>query len=51
MELGVVFEEVLRRLSDMAYSDGEPARKPSALVCSCMRMRVRFTREGHEPVG
>jgi cytochrome P450 family 142 subfamily A polypeptide 1 len=45
MEMRVAFEEVLRRLPDMEYSDGGPRLKPSALVRSCMEMRVRFTPE------
>jgi len=45
MEMRVAFEEVLRRLPDMEYSDGGPQLKPSALVRSCMQMRVRFTPE------
>jgi cytochrome P450 family 142 subfamily A polypeptide 1 len=51
MEMRVAFEEVLRRLPDMEYSDGGPQLKPSALVRSCMEMRVRFTPETQERVG
>jgi cytochrome P450 family 142 subfamily A polypeptide 1 len=51
MEMRVAFEEVLRRLPDMEYSDGGPVLKPSALVRSCMQMRVRFTPEATVPVG
>jgi cytochrome P450 family 142 subfamily A polypeptide 1 len=45
MEMRVAFEELLRRLPDMEYADGGPELKPSALVRSCMHMRVRFTPE------
>ena len=45
MEMRIAFEEVLRRLPDMEYSDGGPVLKPSALVRSCMHMRVRFRPE------
>jgi cytochrome P450 family 142 subfamily A polypeptide 1 len=45
MELRVAFEELLRRLPDMEYSDGGPVLEPSALVRTCKRMHVRFTPE------
>jgi cholest-4-en-3-one 26-monooxygenase len=46
MEMRVVFEELLRRLPDMTYADDEgPVLEPSALVRSCVRMRVRYTPE------
>ena len=45
MEMRVVFEELLRRLPDMEYADAGPVMKPSALVRTCSRMRVRFTPE------
>lgn len=46
MEMRVAFEELLRRLPDMEYADDEGAVVvPSALVRSCVRMRVRFTPE------
>jgi cytochrome P450 family 142 subfamily A polypeptide 1 len=45
MEMRVVFEEVLRRLPDMEFSEGGPEFAPSALVRSCSRMRVRYTPE------
>jgi cytochrome P450 family 142 subfamily A polypeptide 1 len=45
MELRVAFEELLRRLPDMEYADGGPVLEPSALVRTCKRMDVRFTRE------
>lgn len=47
MEMRVVFEELLRRFPDMTYADTEgPVLQPSALVRSCVRMRVRYTPEG-----
>jgi cytochrome P450 family 142 subfamily A polypeptide 1 len=46
MELRVAFEELLRRLPDMAYADAEgPVLTPSALVRTCSRMQLRFTPE------
>jgi cytochrome P450 family 142 subfamily A polypeptide 1 len=45
MELRVALEELLRRLPDMQYADEGPEIMPSALVRSCMRMRVRYTPE------
>jgi cytochrome P450 family 142 subfamily A polypeptide 1 len=45
MEMRVAFRELLRRLPDMEYSEGGPVLKPSALVRSCVHMRVRFTPE------
>ena len=46
MEMRVAFEELLRRLPDMEYADAEgPVIAPSALVRSCVRMRVRYTPE------
>jgi len=45
MELRVAFEELLRRLPDMEYSEGGPVFSPSSLVRSCKRMMVRFTPE------
>jgi len=45
MEMRVAFEELLRRLPDMEYADGGPQLRPSALVRSCVHMRVRFTPE------
>jgi cytochrome P450 family 142 subfamily A polypeptide 1 len=46
MEMRVAFEEILRRLPDMEYADAEgPVVVPSALVRSCVRMRVRYTPE------
>jgi len=46
MEMRVAFEELLRRLPDMDYADGGPVLRPSALVRSCVHMKVRFTPEG-----
>jgi cytochrome P450 family 142 subfamily A polypeptide 1 len=45
MEMRVAFEELLRRLPDMSYAEEGPVLKPSALVRSCVRMKVRFTPE------
>jgi len=46
MEMRVAFEEILRRCPDMTFADPEGAVVvPSALVRSCIRMRVRFTPE------
>jgi cytochrome P450 family 142 subfamily A polypeptide 1 len=45
MEMRVAFEELLRRIPDMEYTDGGPELQPSALVRSCMHMHVRFTPE------
>jgi cholest-4-en-3-one 26-monooxygenase len=46
MEIRVAFQELLRRFPDMTYADGEgPVLQPSALVRSCVRMRVRYTPE------
>lgn len=45
MELRVAFEELLRRLPDMEYAAGGPILRPSALVRSCVEMRVKFTPE------
>ena len=46
MEMRVAFEELLRRLPDLDYADGGPVLRPSALVRSCVHMKVRFTPEG-----
>jgi cytochrome P450 family 142 subfamily A polypeptide 1 len=46
MEMRVVFSELLRRLPDMEYADGGPELRPSALVRSCVAMKVRYTPEG-----
>ncbi|MGI9432751.1 MAG: cytochrome P450, partial [Myxococcota bacterium] len=46
MEMRVAFEQLLARLPDMEYADDEgPVLKPSSLVRSCERMRVRYTPE------
>lgn len=43
MEMRVAFEELLRRVPDMEYSEGGPVIRPAALVRTCERMAVRFT--------
>jgi cytochrome P450 family 142 subfamily A polypeptide 1 len=45
MEMRVAFEEILRRLPDMEYTNGGPEIRPSALVRSCVHMHVRYTPE------
>ncbi len=45
MEMRVAFEELLRRLPDMEYSDGGPRFVPSGLVRTCAEMKVKFTPE------
>jgi cytochrome P450 family 142 subfamily A polypeptide 1 len=45
MEMRVAFEELLRRIPDMEYAAGGAVLKPSALVRSCVEMKVRFTPE------
>lgn len=46
MEMRVAFEQLLTRLPDMEYADDEgPVLKPSSLVRTCERMRVRYTPE------
>jgi cholest-4-en-3-one 26-monooxygenase len=45
MEMRVAFEELLRRLPDMEYAAGGPVVVPSALVRSCVELKVRFTPE------
>ena len=45
MEMRVAFEELLRRLPDMEFSDGGPVLRPSPLVRTCAQMRVRYTPE------
>ncbi len=45
MEMRVAFAELLRRLPDMEYATGGPVVRPSALVRSCVEMKVRFTPE------
>jgi cytochrome P450 family 142 subfamily A polypeptide 1 len=49
MEMRVAFSELLRRLPDMAYAAGGPVLKPSALVRSCVEMKVRYTPEMTTP--
>jgi cytochrome P450 family 142 subfamily A polypeptide 1 len=46
MEMRVAFEQLLERLPDMEYADDEgPVLRPSSLVRTCERMRVRYTPE------
>jgi cytochrome P450 family 142 subfamily A polypeptide 1 len=45
MELRVAFEEILRRLRGARYAGAGPVMKPSALVRTCVEMRVRFEPE------
>lgn len=45
MEMRVAFGELLRRLPDMEYAAGGPVLHPSALVRSCVEMKVRYTPE------
>lgn len=45
MELRVAFEELLRRFPDMRYAGKGPVLRPSALVRSCVEMKVKFTPE------
>lgn len=45
MELRVVFDEVLRRMPDIAYAGDGPVLQPSALVRTCAEMKVTFTPE------
>jgi cytochrome P450 family 142 subfamily A polypeptide 1 len=45
MEMRVAFEELLRRLPHMDFSDGGPKFIPSSLVRSCSEMRVKYTPE------
>jgi len=40
--------EILRRLPDMQFSEAGPIVEPHALVCSCTRMDVSFTKEFHQ---
>jgi cytochrome P450 family 142 subfamily A polypeptide 1 len=45
MEMRSLFEQILRRLPDMEYAGKGPVMRPSALVRSCMEMRIRYTPE------
>ena len=45
MEMRTLFEHLLRRLPDIEYAAGGPVMRPSALVRSCVEMRVRYTPE------
>jgi cytochrome P450 family 142 subfamily A polypeptide 1 len=47
MELRVALRELLRRLPGMKFSDEGPIVEPHALVRSCTRMDVCFTKELH----
>jgi len=44
MELRVALRQLLRRLPDMRFADAGPIVEPHALVRSCTRMDVRFTK-------
>jgi len=45
MELRVALRELLRRLPDMRFAEAGPIVEPHALVRSCTRMDVCFTKE------
>ncbi len=45
MEMRVAFEQLLRRFPDMEYTGDGPVLRPSALVRSCIEMKVKFTPE------
>lgn len=45
MELRVALRELLRRLPDMRFAEAGPIIEPHALVRSCTRMDVCFTKE------
>jgi cytochrome P450 family 142 subfamily A polypeptide 1 len=45
MEMRVAFEELLRRIPDMEYTEGGPVMAPSSLVRTCAEMKVKFTPE------
>ncbi len=45
MEMRVAFSELLRRLPDLEYATDGPVLRPSALVRSCVEMKLRFTPE------
>lgn len=45
MEMRVTFQEVLRRLPDMEFSEGGPVLRPSSLVRTCLEMKVKYTPE------
>ncbi len=48
MEMRVAFDEILRRMPDMEYAAGGPVIVPSALVRSCVEMKVRYTPESKQ---
>jgi cytochrome P450 family 142 subfamily A polypeptide 1 len=45
MEMRVVFRELQRRLPEMEYAEGGPVMKGSALVRTCVEMKVKFAPE------
>ena len=45
MEMRVTFQEVLRRLPDMEFTEGGPVLRPSSLVRTCSEMKVKYTPE------
>lgn len=45
MELRVAIAELLRRFPDMTYATNGPVLRPSALVRSCVEMKVKYTPE------
>ena len=45
MEMRVTFSELLKRIPDMNYSQGGPIIIPSALVRSCVNLRIKYTPE------
>jgi cytochrome P450 len=45
MEMRVTFQEVLRRLPDMEFTNGGPVLRPSSLVRTCSEMKVEYTPE------
>ena len=45
MEMRVTFQELLRRLPDMEFTEGGPELPPSAIVRTCTVMKVKYTPE------
>ncbi|HEB89505.1 MAG TPA: cytochrome P450 [Deltaproteobacteria bacterium] len=45
MELRVALREILRRMPDLRFADAGPVVEPHALVRSCTRMEIEFTKE------
>ena len=45
MEFRVALRELLRNLPDMQFADAGPIVEPHALVRSCTRMEICFTKE------